>query len=245
MLNPAIRVKNESAIQGRCLVADSRICSGTILFRFDDVKPPVHLYELVDWPPQKRIRFLTYASQIGEDDFSFRQGNIRFINHSCDPSGYWSDYGVLTARRDIQPGEEITYDYSTADIKLAYRMECLCGADDCRGIVTNNDYLDPDFQKRYAGQLPEHVLRAINAAQSGSSRTECYAIENIPSHVLTAAKIARQRAPELLARYGSDQYIFEVFKVAIEQARSDAPEFCNALGEKAVFELLRDLILER
>ena len=245
MLNPAIKVENESSIQGRCLIADTPIPAGTILFRFDDVKPPVHLYELVDWPPQKRLRFLTYASQIGEDDFSFRQGDIRFINHSCDPTGRWSDYGVLTARRDINPGEEITYDYSTADIKLAYQMKCLCGTKACRGIVTNMDYLNPDFQKRYAGELPDHVLHAIDEAQSGRPAIQMRGTGDIPAHVIEAARHAKLKVPEFRAQLGEDQYIFEVFKYAIHQIRSHDPEFCATLGDKAIFEMVRDLVLGR
>ena len=36
-----------------------------------------------------------------------------FQNHSCDPTTWWVDDITLVARRDILPGEEITYDYGT------------------------------------------------------------------------------------------------------------------------------------
>lgn len=47
------------------------------------------------------------------------RGNLsRFINHSCNPNGRcekWSVQGepciAIFAQTDIQPGEEITYDY--------------------------------------------------------------------------------------------------------------------------------------
>jgi len=40
----------------------------------------------------------------------------------------------MTARRDIQPGEELTYDYCTSDTVLATRLRtCYCGTSLCRG----------------------------------------------------------------------------------------------------------------
>lgn len=38
-----------------------------------------------------------------------------FENHSCDPTTWFVDDITMNARRDILPGEEITYDYSTTE----------------------------------------------------------------------------------------------------------------------------------
>src|SRR5947208_3378924 len=38
-----------------------------------------------------------------------------FINHSCDPNCLLSGSVILVAARDIEAGEEITYDYATSD----------------------------------------------------------------------------------------------------------------------------------
>ena len=242
MLNPAIKVKKDSLIEGMGLVADRFIPAGEILFKFDDTNPPAHLYETVDWPPQKRIRFLAFASQIGKDDYSFRQGDIKYINHSCDPTGWWESYGTLTARRDIRPGEEITYDYSTADITLNYRMECLCGTDSCRGIVTNRDYLNPDFQIKYINHLPDHVVKAIKEAQSNDSASRKTPVNQIPDHVIEAARQAKLKASELRTRFGN-QYIFEMVRQAIHQVKSNDPDFHSKHGDKYIFEMVRELIL--
>jgi hypothetical protein len=44
----------------------------------------------------------------------------------------------MTARRDIQPGEELTYDYCTSDTVLATRLStCYCGSSLCRGMATS------------------------------------------------------------------------------------------------------------
>ncbi|GEM_PF-597468 len=243
MLNPAIQVKKDSVIEGAGLVADRLIPEGDVLFRFDDINPPAHLHELVDWPPQRRIRFLAFAIQIGEDDYAFRQGDIKFINHSCDPTGWWSGYGTLIARRDIHPGEEITYDYSTSDITLKYRMECLCGTESCRGIVTNQDYLDPDFQKKYAGHIPEHVMAAIDRARSAAPVGTGRDTVDIPAHVIEAVQQARQKAPALRLEFGN-QYIFEMVKLAVHQVRSNNPGFRREHGDRYLYEMVRELILK-
>ena len=76
------------------------------------------------------------------------KGNLaRFANHCCDPCCYARIITVDSARedgraekkivflakRDIQPGEELTYDYHYAieDEKIP----CFCGARSCRGFM--------------------------------------------------------------------------------------------------------------
>jgi SET domain-containing protein len=55
-----------------------------------------------------------------------------FINHSCDPNAFMrivpGDKVAIFARRDIQPGEELTINY-----RDPYHPEvCRCGAANCR-----------------------------------------------------------------------------------------------------------------
>ena len=55
-----------------------------------------------------------------------------FINHSCDPNAFMrilpGDRIAIFARRDIQPGEELTIDYRDPD----HPAVCRCGAPNCR-----------------------------------------------------------------------------------------------------------------
>ncbi len=68
----------------------------------------------------------------------------RWINHSCKPNceTFEDDDGrvFIAARRPIEPGEELTYDYQlTYDGRMGKKMraayECRCGAKKCRGTM--------------------------------------------------------------------------------------------------------------
>ena len=73
-----------------------------------------------------------------------RRGNSgRWINHSCAPNCQVEEEGTrifIDARRDIRPGEELTYDYNlqlgephTRAAKRAHA--CFCGTRRCRGTM--------------------------------------------------------------------------------------------------------------
>ncbi len=60
-----------------------------------------------------------------------------FINHSCDPNCETEEIDGrvwITAIRNIDPAEEITYDYCLYD-GGADDATCNCGADKCRGTM--------------------------------------------------------------------------------------------------------------
>jgi SET domain-containing protein len=67
-----------------------------------------------------------------------RGGNLsRFFNHSCDPNcRAEQDRGRIwiIARRDIMPGEELTYDYGFSISDWADNP-CRCGAAGCAGFI--------------------------------------------------------------------------------------------------------------
>ena len=72
-------------------------------------------------------------------------GMARFMNHCCEPNAYAkvintsnSDHPetkhiIIFAARDIQFGEEITYDYKFPIEEQ--KLSCYCGASRCRGSM--------------------------------------------------------------------------------------------------------------
>ena len=160
MYHPAIKLIEDSQIQGRGLVAESFIAQGLVVWRPNPADRPISWAEIQSWPEEKQREFERYGFQCGQAEFMLAQDIDRFMNHSCDPNTWWEGQ-TLVARRDIQAGEEITYDYATADILLAFEMPCNCGSQFCRGLITNRDYLNPAWQQQYGRHLPPHVLQAL------------------------------------------------------------------------------------
>jgi SET domain-containing protein len=94
------------------------------------------------------------------DKFVGAEGYGESWNHSCEPNTWWVSDNELAAKRDIQIGEELTYDYVTADVypEWTAKWECNCGAKNCRGRISSNDCFDKDWQKRNEGHLPSWVV---------------------------------------------------------------------------------------
>src|SRR5437773_11549615 len=89
---------------------------------------------------------------------------IHFANHSCDPNLWWDEDLTLVARRDINPGEELTNDYGTSSGDPRFEMECNCGSPLCRRIVTGEDWRRTDLRKRYGLHWVPELRRRIDAA---------------------------------------------------------------------------------
>ena len=91
-----------------------------------------------------------------------------FVNHSCDPSVWMTEETTVVARRDIQPGEEITGDYAVWESDPAYVVDpCSCGSALCRGRFTGDDWRLPALQTRYQGHFLPYISRRI-VASSGA-----------------------------------------------------------------------------
>jgi hypothetical protein len=70
------------------------------------------------------------------DYWSRAEMPIHATNHSCDPNATFGRDGMLAAVREIEAGEEITYDYVAHPLPASpWNFECLCGAAGCVGWV--------------------------------------------------------------------------------------------------------------
>jgi len=92
-----------------------------------------------------------------------RIGEGDYVNHSCNPNAGLSGQIALVAMRDIQPGEEVCFDYAMSDTMPYDEFDCECGAANCRGRVTGNDWRISELQKRYTGHFTPYVQRRIDA----------------------------------------------------------------------------------
>lgn len=70
------------------------------------------------------------------DYWSQAQMPIHVTNHSCEPNASFNAEGMLVALREIEPGEEITYDYVAHPIPASpWNFQCGCKAQGCLGWI--------------------------------------------------------------------------------------------------------------
>ena len=70
------------------------------------------------------------------DYWSQKQMPIHVTNHSCEPNASFNTEGMLVAVREIEAGEEVTYDYVAHPLPASpWNFECRCGAVGCVGWV--------------------------------------------------------------------------------------------------------------
>ena len=98
-----------------------------------------------------------------------KSGNIsRFINHSCEPNAMtekWTVKGVVriafVAIKDIQPGEEITFDYQFLSYGVS-EQKCYCGAASCRGVLGRKaKKLNKKVRNKMAFEDKQDVLKLL------------------------------------------------------------------------------------
>jgi uncharacterized protein len=90
-----------------------------------------------------------------------------FINHSCDSNLWFADPFTLIARREIEPGDEVTIDYALFESNddFVAVADCKCGAAGCRHRVTGADWRRGDLQERYRGHFSPLLNHRIERAQ--------------------------------------------------------------------------------
>ena len=165
MLHKGVKV-NKSKLEGRGLVATEYIPKGKIVWKLDKDEKRLTLDELKKLPPERKKLAYQY-----KDRFIIVMDSSEYMNHSCDPNTWWKNDETLIARYDINPGDEVTYDYATAEIddKFRSRWKCQCGSKNCRKYITGSDCLNPEFQKKYQDHLPSWVLKYIRSQNKSLS----------------------------------------------------------------------------
>ncbi len=84
------------------------------------------------------------------------------FNHSCEPNlGFTGQIGLVTLR-DIDAGEELTFDYAMSDGEPYDEFDCHCGMPTCRHKVTGNDWKLPSLWEKYEGYFSPYLARRIH-----------------------------------------------------------------------------------
>ncbi|MBV9944572.1 MAG: SET domain-containing protein-lysine N-methyltransferase [Solirubrobacterales bacterium] len=116
-------------------------------------------YAAANWP-SRELRWLEqYGYPLNDEvlvTWSSDPEQWSPINHSCDPNA-WIEGLDLVARRPIQAGEEITVEYATFIAGAGSSFDCHCGADDCRGTITPEDWQLPEVRRRHGEHCSAYI----------------------------------------------------------------------------------------
>ena len=161
-LSPRLRGLPKADGHGNGIFAMEPLKRGELLAVFGGSIYPWELF--VELPERER----SLSLQVEEGLFLVpdKIGEGDYVNHSCDPNAGLSGQIALVALRDIEPGEEVCFDYAMSDTVSYDEFDCQCGAPNCRGRVTGSDWRIPVLQQRYAGFFTPYVQRLIDAAAS-------------------------------------------------------------------------------
>lgn len=133
----------ESGSLGKGIFATSLIKHGEGVLQYTG--PIISLEEALQKPNGKEGDTI----QIGLLEYIDPEEPGLYTNHSCSPNAGIRDDRFLVALWDIQPGEEICFDYSTAIYNDVWTMECLCQSPNCRRIIGDFRDLPRKLQNKY------------------------------------------------------------------------------------------------
>jgi uncharacterized protein len=162
-LAPQVEVLANPAKGGQGIYAQNPIHPGELILVWGG---KIHTYEqYLQAPEARRPHFVQV-----EEDLYLGTPEVPepadYVNHSCNPNAGFSGQIALVALREILPGEEICIDYAMCDGSPYDEFDCACGAPNCRGRVTGNDWQRPDLQQKYAGFFSPYLQRRIDQSQS-------------------------------------------------------------------------------
>jgi SET domain-containing protein len=134
MLAELFEVK-ETEKKGKGLFAKEFIPKGTIVC-FECDKCKVLSASEIGYDKmsvEEKMKLLDYAYRKEDGTFIVPCGDIRYLNHSCNANILTANLGFDIVVRDIEKGEEATYDYR--DFYEDVKMPCRCGEKNCCRIV--------------------------------------------------------------------------------------------------------------
>ncbi len=142
--SPLLEVRN-SAIHGRGVFALRHIPKGTRIIEYlgERISHAEADSRYEDRPEDDNHTFLFIVDKRTVIDAGVNGNDARFINHACDPNCETvieKRRVFIEAMRDIEPGEELNYDYQIQrddddPPNVEQVWACRCGTETCRGTM--------------------------------------------------------------------------------------------------------------
>ncbi len=137
MIHPSTELRLVNPHVGYGVFTSRLIPKGSLVFVQDplDIELTPEQYQSLDETSRQMAEKYSYIDARGNRILSWDAG--KYVNHSCNPNTMSTAWGFEVALRDIEPGEEITDEYSL--FNLEWEMDCCCGHSACRGKIRPGD----------------------------------------------------------------------------------------------------------
>ena len=161
----------KSKISGKGIFAIEKIKKGeTICFMEGDL---IDIHEMIGRVDNK---FENGSDPLGVDNEMYIDLDepYRNTNHSCNPNAFIRKRNELVALKNINKGDEITFDYSTTMNDNKEEIEktggelwttpCNCGSKNCRKIIDQFKTLPQEVKEFYIKNkfAPDFILRKFS-----------------------------------------------------------------------------------
>jgi hypothetical protein len=160
-----IEVKSSKILDGEIgLFAARKLKKGTIIaeaIKLGEKFIPWSFFASVDDVTKEKIGNYCLDTEEGfyaPPDFNYLSTPWN-MNHSCDYNVGFDDVGNFITIRDVDGGEELFWDYGMGRSNPNFVLNCKCGSEKCRKIITGNDWKNLD----YVNINKEYFLRELLA----------------------------------------------------------------------------------
>jgi len=149
-------VVKSSKIHGKGVFANRRLLKDDTILEIDDSHIVNDALKLTKEQYEYELDFLANGKIV------IMQPPEKHINHSCNPNVYDKTVNGIRqvfAMRDIEKGEEITFDYSINGYNEV-TFNCNCGSENCRKVYNGNFFKLPlSLQKKYIVYLDDWFIQ--------------------------------------------------------------------------------------
>ncbi len=137
MLHPHTELRHVSQQIGYGVFATQLIPKGSITWVRDDLDQTFAPHEILGFRKEYQdiLEKYTFIDRTGHSVLCWDLA--RYMNHSCDANCLGAGYEFEIAVRDIRPGEELTDDYGTLNLRDLF--PCFCQQPDCRKLIRPDD----------------------------------------------------------------------------------------------------------
>ncbi|XP_012566094.2 uncharacterized protein LOC105850153 [Hydra vulgaris] len=98
-----------------------------------------------------------------------------FFNHSCDPNCGYKGNAIISLK-NINAGEEVTIDYQMFETESGFAsgLKCLCGSNNCRGVLSFDQYRNVEWVAKYYDYSSSYVKSRIDDLRERWFSSQCY-----------------------------------------------------------------------